>query len=247
MMAQHPHGPCHAPVSATGAVHCAGDPEACLAAIDDNEPRGHRDCVALPRAAVLSTARRWRDRISSNVDYLQALHDEYEWIPGRQHIRPSPVGIAAKKAWWDKMTQRYASVEDAVLMTVFRYTAAGDGATASPSLGDSALSGRLSVQRTLSGGLPDSRKVLRPNRFPYDLPAGTHHSVMWYAGNLVPSDAEVTADIAAHFARGVHGDDVDFVWYENPKRSIPSPELHHVHVFWRQRPPPRDEPSAAST
>ena len=205
------------------------------------------------------SCRRWRDRISSNVDYLQALHDEYAWIPGKRHIRPSVSVITAKKAWWDEIEQRYATVEDAVLLTVFGYAAAVGGAVAAaPSLGPAcavaaAPSIRLCVQRTLSGSLPDSRKVFRPNQFPYELPAGTQHGVMWYARSrraeegegasapalayapTVPSDAEVAADIEAHFARGARGDDVDFVWYENPKRSIPSLELHHLHVFWRVR------------
>jgi hypothetical protein len=71
------------------------------------------------------------------------------------------------------------------------------------------------------------KKKLYPNMFPYDLPSGTIHYVMWYTWTR-PEDSEITSDIA-----NALGKDADFVWYENPKMSIP--EIFHVQVFAKRR------------
>lgn len=72
----------------------------------------------------------------------------------------------------------------------------------------------------------ESALVLCP--FPYAT-EGVHY-VLWImvADDRPPSEANVTACIRAHAsARGVR----EFVWYENPKKSVVSSRLHHVHVF----------------
>merc|ERR1719152_514162 len=59
------------------------------------------------------------------------------------------------------------------------------------------------------------RCVLAPNKYPYMLPDGTQHSVLWYllpADAPRPSDDEITKDIAEALPCGG-----EFVWYPNPK------------------------------
>mmetsp|Transcript_16029 Transcript_16029/g.34792 ORF Transcript_16029/g.34792 Transcript_16029/m.34792 type:complete len:119 (-) Transcript_16029:1975-2331(-) len=78
------------------------------------------------------------------------------------------------------------------------------------------------------------RRVFDRNKFPYQLPSGTKHWTMWYTyGPPEISDEQITSDIQADLRVRVGDDDFDFVWYENPKMTIP--EVYHVQVFWRTR------------
>ena len=69
--------------------------------------------------------------------------------------------------------------------------------------------------------------------FPYQVPAGTVHMVCWFAG----CPREDWSEHAIFDAISTHIDDLgggEFVYYENPKKSITHPRLHHEHVYWRQ-------------
>lgn len=70
----------------------------------------------------------------------------------------------------------------------------------------------------------ESALVLCP--FPYAT-EGVHY-ILWMMADDLPSEATITNCIRAHTsALGVR----EFVWYENPKKSVVSSRLHHVHVF----------------
>ena len=101
--------------------------------------------------------------------------------------------------------------------------------------------GRRATARPAAGA-----ESFAPNPFPYDLAPGTEHWVFWMASapgerseasiTSAPgerSEASITSAIAAAVdARGGG----DFVWYYNPKPSVPDPELllSHVQVFWQR-------------
>lgn len=57
---------------------------------------------------------------------------------------------------------------------------------------------------------------------------------MWYSYG--PSqgltEAQIDADITKALQAQLQGDGFDFVWYENPKMTVP--DLHHVQVFWHK-------------
>jgi hypothetical protein len=76
-------------------------------------------------------------------------------------------------------------------------------------------------------------KRFERNHFRYDLPEGTRHFVMWYT--YWPPDItepEVNEDINhALMTRLGKNTEFEFIWYENPKMTIPG--IYHVQVFWR--------------
>lgn len=51
---------------------------------------------------------------------------------------------------------------------------------------------------------------------------------MWYT--YTPSDDEITQDVNDAIREIVGNDNFKFVWYVNPKMTIP--EVFHVQVFW---------------
>ena len=82
------------------------------------------------------------------------------------------------------------------------------------------------------------RRVLLPNRYPYQVPAGTRHSVLWYASAVrCCPDNVITRHIDESISRQMHRwhphreVDFEFVWYLNPKMTFP--HLFHVQCFWR--------------
>lgn len=57
---------------------------------------------------------------------------------------------------------------------------------------------------------------------------------MWY--NYFPpeiTEDEINADIGAALEAETGADGYQFVWYENPKMTVP--DVYHVQVFWRRR------------
>ena len=73
------------------------------------------------------------------------------------------------------------------------------------------------------------KKLLR-NRFPYQLPKGTQHYVMWYYGNIeLLNENDIDTDIKLNLQYLFPSSTLQFIWYENPKMNIP--EVYHVQVF----------------
>ena len=107
-------------------------------------------------------------RIDSDPAAMQALHEQYGWVPGSSSIRPRPDVVAEKDAYRDNADSFYSSDADAVLDLVFDYptTFGADG--------------KLSV--AADAVLANPKRVFAPNKFAYAVPEGTNHSVLWYAG-----------------------------------------------------------------
>ena len=81
--------------------------------------------------------------------------------------------------------------------------------------------------------------LFEPNQFPYDLPPGTRHYIMWYtAAPPALTEERINQDVldavgqltAGRAERAGPPPSVQFCWYENPKMTIP--EIYHVQVFW---------------
>ena len=177
-----------------------------------------------------------RCRVSSSVEELQLLHEVYAWVPGAEHIRPTPEVRAQKETFLLNLDSMWASQIDFVHHHIF-----GAPATRRPD-------GRRASARPTAGA-----SVFKPNHFPYQLPAGTEHHVLWMASPPGEwSDELITATIATAVDEQGGG---EFVWYPNPKPSLPDPEARtsHVQVFWRrqqpqppQPPQPQPQPAASS-
>eukprot|EP01105_Mastigella_eilhardi_P019596 TRINITY_DN4629_c0_g1_i1.p1 TRINITY_DN4629_c0_g1~~TRINITY_DN4629_c0_g1_i1.p1 ORF type:complete len:191 (+),score=48.54 TRINITY_DN4629_c0_g1_i1:7-579(+) len=109
-------------------------------------------------------------------DDLAKLHAVHPWIPGAEHIRPAPQTKFTKLLYMRDVLGTHLSQADHVLEIVLGL---------SPCI--SALDGRHFFPRDPATGsllLPPGAaqaKAFEPNAFPYLLPPGTHHSVMWYA------------------------------------------------------------------
>eukprot|EP00727_Mastigamoeba_balamuthi_P006700 m51a1_g2650 hypothetical protein (176) ;mRNA; r:622415-622942 len=166
-------------------------------------------------------------RVSAEPRDLQALHELYAWVPGAESIRPSPDTRASKEQYMHNVRQHYASESDYALQTVFGIAP------------DTAPDGRLYVASRES--LPALRRFDR-NMFPYCVPAGTRHWTLWYTrrpdsgadggGGEEALSRAVTRDIAEELALRFGEGACEFVWYENPKMTIP--DLYHVQVFWHR-------------
>ena len=72
-------------------------------------------------------------------------------------------------------------------------------------------------------------KTLVKNEFPYMIPKNTEQYIMWYTYNNI-TDNEITSDINELLEKLLNHNNFEFVWYENPKMSIP--EVFHLQVFW---------------
>ena len=157
-------------------------------------------------------------RISADVDQLEDLHAVYGWIPGSAQVRPTATVRAQKELLLANLGSMWASPADWVFHHVFKSpTTRGSG-------------GRRSATRPAEGST-----AFTPNPFPYQVPKGTVHYVFWMASPEAewPEERITSAIASAVAARGGGS----FVWYPNPKMSIPDPVLYHVQVFWLPRDP----------
>ena len=74
--------------------------------------------------------------------------------------------------------------------------------------------------------------VLVKNRFPYKVDKNTKHYIMWFLKKIDDNDT-ISLNIVSEFIRlKLYKDNLEFVWYENPKISG---RLYHVHVFFHYK------------
>jgi hypothetical protein len=71
--------------------------------------------------------------------------------------------------------------------------------------------------------------VFLPNMFPYNVPKGTKHFILWF-GSREPLPDYVINSILEEEMCKLGGK--DFVWYENPKMTVK--DIWHVQVFWKE-------------
>ena len=155
--------------------------------------------------------KRLRRKVDARVSSLEKLRrDGFHWVPGKDNVRPTLETREKKLKWLDSVLSKYRGRRDFVLNDIFLCETKKDE------------KGLMYVPEASLARVGKKRK-LYPNMFPYDLPSGTLHYIMWYTW-LRPKDCEITDDIGKAL-----GGDVDFIWYENPKMTIP--EIFHVQVF----------------
>lgn len=157
-------------------------------------------------------------RVDSDLENLQLLHEVYGWPPGGAHVRPSPTVRAQKDILLRNLSSMWASSADWVFHHVFAMPTkrGADG------------------KRTAKHPAP-GETVFARNPFPYDVPRATEHWVFWMASNEAEwPDERIDAGLSAAIAARGGG---QYIWYPNPKMSVPHPNLFHVQVFWRPREP----------
>ncbi|CAK0883076.1 unnamed protein product [Prorocentrum cordatum] len=203
---------------------------------------------------------------------LQALHDVVGWTPGGYTTRPSPEAQDRKRDDRLQVLTNYrqpdpepgqppiVAMYDYICHTLFDVPVRPVG----PEV-------RVPQMKTLQGDIVTPQwvecdwaqftasragrptKVLRPNRYPYqlrprrtgssadaghELQTNTQHWILWYFHGPCdplpsPADAEIDSDVCTELFKVVTAagfDRFDYIWYHNPGISVP--DVYHVQVFW---------------
>ena len=154
-------------------------------------------------------------RISSNIESLNTIHADNNWVPSGEQIRPLPEIVEKKENDYLKFDSFYSSVKDQILIRYFNYPSRINR-------NSNKLESKVFLKNI-------KEKIFIKNEYPYQVPEGTQHYVMWYTYQDIP-DNEINKDIEISLFKLVGHKNFEFVWYENPKMSVP--EIYHVQVFW---------------
>ncbi len=157
-------------------------------------------------------------KISSSLEDLNALNLVHPWLPNAATIRPSPEVLLEKQRAMNDVMYEWHTVWDYILYTVF-------GAQQ-----------RINAfaKREVAPNSFLKEWVFAPSLFPYALPAGTNHYILWYVYNNCNDDIddeEINGRIKNSLQSSLGHSDFEFAWYKNPKPTVP--QFWHVQVFWR--------------
>ena len=151
-------------------------------------------------------------KISSDINFLNKINKSHSWIPSQLNIRPNSKVLDKKKIFLEKINIFYESFTDYIYNDIFEFNSV---------INDE---GKIKV---LKENITE-KKVFEKNMFPYDVPENTKHYIMWYSYN--ESNNLINEDIKNNIYEITNSFNFDFVWYENPKKSMEN--IFHVHVFW---------------
>ncbi|KAL0488550.1 hypothetical protein AKO1_015764 [Acrasis kona] len=139
-----------------------------------------------------------RGEISSNIDDLDNLNQQFEWLPNSITIRPTFELYSQKNDALAEINERWHSIEDYILHKVF---------------------GKLITTyedkfKALENDLTCEVQVFERNEFPYQIPVGNHW-VLWYGSKTQPySSAQISKHIESQLTKILGEDTIfDFAWY----------------------------------
>ena len=154
-------------------------------------------------------------RIKPDHDILEEYHQVFKWVPNKNQIRPSFESIQEKKFFLDHVNNNFHSNFDYIFKTIF-------------DIKSKRIDGKHKIEKEF---LEEKKKKFLPNKFPYQLEEGNHY-IMWYSyENEI--EENITNDINQSLIELVGENNFEFVWYENPKMTIP--EVSHFQVFWNKK------------
>ena len=157
--------------------------------------------------------------VPSDKEQLQLLQNVVKWTPGRDNIRPTPRVKQHKGLFDENLRKMYDCTQSYILIELFDYPC--------DFVPEHAGMLRVHVPRAEREQLVH-RSAWEVQGFPYDLPQGTHHGVMWYTWS--PADGlavdTIDADVRAALRKQMGHARFLFVWYENPKMTVP--EVYHA-------------------
>jgi len=156
-------------------------------------------------------------RVSSDIEKLTEYNKEYSWIPGIDNIRPNKIILKNKKKYFEYIDKWYESMFDYIMINIFKLKS---------TLNDI---GKLKILDINEG--KNTMRFIK-NEFYYNLPEQTNHFVIWYyiADKLYIDDNRINNDINKELVKIVKNKNFKYIYYENPKKSIP--DIYHLHVFW---------------
>jgi hypothetical protein len=155
-------------------------------------------------------------QISSDTKDLNELHKQYWWIPDETMIRPTPQILDDKLIFSMFVLRNWMSYKDFILDTHFKYNMdIEDG------------------QKYFPEPVTKSEWNFQKSLFPYNVPNDVNHYFLWnslydYFADI--NEETINTIIKDTLTSMLNTDLFDFVWYKNPKPSIP--ELWHCQVFW---------------
>jgi hypothetical protein len=156
-----------------------------------------------------------RSRISADIKDLNKLHETHRWIPNESMIRPNEKTLEIKQQFNRYIDNMWMSPKDYILATHFKYETDMED-------------GRIYVPNVTQNEWNFSESM-----FPYNVRTGTHHYVLWNSSiNYYHQfeEQKINKLIIGNLKKITESDKFKFVWYINPKPSIP--ELWHCQVFW---------------
>ena len=153
--------------------------------------------------------------IHPDIEVLNAYNKLYPWIPSGSQIRPSEKNIEMKNILIEKIKKEYKSMRDYILINLFYYKFYKNKDKKYEAIIDYNI----------------KFNKLEVSRFKYNINDSTFHYIMWYTCNkedLIPK--EINRDIHRSIYNIIGTDKFNFVYYENPKMSVP--DIYHLHVFF---------------
>ena len=102
-------------------------------------------------------------KISSDLKYLEELHNKFYWIPGKEQIRPNKEIIDKKEKDMINIIPFYNSYLDYIYDIIFNCNMKINN------------DGKLEVNEFLK-----TKYIFRKNDYPYQVNTGTHHYIIWY-------------------------------------------------------------------
>ena len=124
----------------------------------------------------------------------------------------SAIAQAAYEATLQKIRAEWRSIEDLIRVRVFGWKRVRSDR------GDY-------VARPSSGGW--RRRVLEPNPYPYIVPTGVEHWVLWSEGT-----AMTATEVERYLSREAPEWSTEWTWVRNPATARSVPGIWHVHVFF---------------
>jgi len=160
-------------------------------------------------------------KINSDLDFLDKLSKNYPWIPNSLSIRPTESNIEKKISLLNQIQDDWVETKDYIFHTIFgeKYYFNYDG--------------KKFVQPTNFEF--NIKWSFQPSMFKYNLTnPDTNHWILWNSEQDLnweyPEEKInhiITIKLTQHLTPNVP---FQFVWYKNPKPTIP--EFYHVQVFW---------------
>ena len=163
---------------------------------------------------------RFNCKVSSDKNDLERLHQQFNWIPGFNNVHPSKNLLYQKHLDSVFMPLIYKSVKDYIYINHFKFN---------PTL--ITQLNKTDVKLECLREDIQVKNVFVKNEYPYDVPINTKHYVLWYSHySFSRDDEKINKDIYDSLYKLLKHKNFEFIWYENPKMSVP--EIYHVQVFW---------------
>ena len=154
-------------------------------------------------------------KISPCLFNLNTLNKKYDWIPGKDNIRPLDIIIEKKNEYNKNIINFYEDEKNFILAEVFHFESSFN------------KDGKVFVKESNIY----KKHIFQPNIFPYNVKEDTQHYIMWYSYfDDTLKEEKINEDIYNQLKYVVKNDNFDFVWYENPKKTIK--DIYHLQVFW---------------